>query len=223
MGHIKYNKEMIQDAVNKSKSWANVARLLNRKPSTGSQSYIKKVAIKLGVNFDHFTGCSHNKGKFFPKKDAMEYCFYGSGIASGKLRQNLIRDGYKKYECEICKLTEWNGFPIPLELDHIDSDHENNTYENLQILCPNCHAIETDKRRPKKKEQIRKRKEKIINIKKNDRSHLRKVTRPSYEDLISMVNDIGYCATGRIYGVSDNAIRKWIKRYKIELDHSPIA
>lgn len=42
----------------------------------------------------------------------------------------------------------------------------------------------------------------------------RKVERPSLEILLKEVGDIGYSATGRKYGVSDNAIRKWIKRYK---------
>jgi very-short-patch-repair endonuclease len=40
----------------------------------------------------------------------------------------------------------------------------------------------------------------------------RKVTdRPSKESLIKDVENIGYSATGRKYGVSDNTIRKWIK------------
>lgn len=44
----------------------------------------------------------------------------------------------------------------------------------------------------------------------------RKVERPSYEELIKEVSELGYCGTGRKYGVSDNAIRKWIKRYESE-------
>jgi hypothetical protein len=35
--------------------------------------------------------------------------------------------------------------------------------------------------------------------------------RPSNSQLQDEVNKIGYCATGRKYGVSDNAIRKWMK------------
>ena len=27
-----------------------------------------------------------------------------------------------------------------LSLHHIDGDRHNNVFENLQILCPNCHA-----------------------------------------------------------------------------------
>lgn len=42
----------------------------------------------------------------------------------------------------------------------------------------------------------------------------RKVARPSLSQLESEVDMNGYCAVGRKYGVSDNAIRKWIKSYK---------
>jgi hypothetical protein len=30
---------------------------------------------------------------------------------------------------------------VPLEWDHIDGDCSNNRYGNLQLLCPNCHAL----------------------------------------------------------------------------------
>ena len=44
------------------------------------------------------------------------------------------------YKCECCKNTEWLGQPIKLELHHIDGNPSNNTKENIQLLCPNCHA-----------------------------------------------------------------------------------
>jgi hypothetical protein len=30
---------------------------------------------------------------------------------------------------------------IPLELNHKDGDHGNNSKDNLELLCPNCHAL----------------------------------------------------------------------------------
>lgn len=30
--------------------------------------------------------------------------------------------------------------PIPIELDHIDGNPENNKSDNLRLICPNCHA-----------------------------------------------------------------------------------
>ncbi len=42
----------------------------------------------------------------------------------------------------------------------------------------------------------------------------RKVDRPPFEVLIAEINELGYSAVGRKYGVSDNAVRKWLKGYK---------
>lgn len=39
----------------------------------------------------------------------------------------------------------------------------------------------------------------------------RKVKRPPLQVLKKQVEELGYVGTGRIYGVSDNAIRKWLK------------
>jgi very-short-patch-repair endonuclease len=39
----------------------------------------------------------------------------------------------------------------------------------------------------------------------------RKVERPSQEQLLQEIKELGYSATGRRYGVSDNAVRKWLK------------
>lgn len=41
----------------------------------------------------------------------------------------------------------------------------------------------------------------------------RKVERPSYEQLMADVASMSFLAIGRKYGVSDNAVRKWIRWY----------
>lgn len=46
------------------------------------------------------------------------------------------------------------------------------------------------------------------------REYMRKVVRPSYSKLKKEIEENGYCATGRKYGVSDNAVRKWLKNYE---------
>ena len=42
----------------------------------------------------------------------------------------------------------------------------------------------------------------------------RKVERPPYEQLVAEVAEMGWSAVGRKYGVSDNAIRKWVRAYE---------
>lgn len=39
----------------------------------------------------------------------------------------------------------------------------------------------------------------------------RKTSRPPLDEIIKLVDEKGYSETGRMFGVSDNAVRKWIK------------
>jgi len=45
----------------------------------------------------------------------------------------------------------------------------------------------------------------------------RKITRPPYQELIDLIKTNGYSKTGKMFGVSDNSIRKWIKSYEKDL------
>lgn len=59
--------------------------------------------------------------------------------SSGKIRWNLAYSG-RKYACEVCGISEWQGQAITLEIDHVNGDHSDNRLENLRYLCPNCHS-----------------------------------------------------------------------------------
>jgi 5-methylcytosine-specific restriction endonuclease McrA len=45
------------------------------------------------------------------------------------------------HKCVMCNHKTWLGEPIPLEVDHIDGDHQNNQPNNLRLLCPTCHSM----------------------------------------------------------------------------------
>jgi len=45
----------------------------------------------------------------------------------------------------------------------------------------------------------------------SQRTNVGRCKRPSKKKLMEEVNDVGFSATGRKYGVSDNSIRKWLK------------
>ena len=74
-------------------------------------------------------------------KDGLENGLSGEFGISKYIRRYL----YEKYNnsCQCClwgKINPYTG-TIPLEVHHIDGDYKNNTEDNLQLLCPNCHSL----------------------------------------------------------------------------------
>ena len=56
-----------------------------------------------------------------------------------RIRRRILLEK-RGHQCEVCGLSEWMKQPIPIELDHIDGDADNNSADNLRLICPNCHA-----------------------------------------------------------------------------------
>lgn len=61
---------------------------------------------------------------------------------TGAIVTRFIGEGHKKPECECCGLKEWKNIPISLFLQghHMNMQTFDYRLENLEILCPNCHA-----------------------------------------------------------------------------------
>ena len=107
----------------------------------GSYRTLYNQIHRLNLDMSHFTGQGSNKGRSFGHKRPIEdYLTNKYPIHSHSLRLRLIRDGYLKQQCCVCKRKTWQGKVIPLELDHLDGDHNNNCLTNIRIICPNCHA-----------------------------------------------------------------------------------
>ncbi len=142
MSKHSYTKEQFQDAVTKSKSIANTLTILGLAPKGGNYRVFKRYCVKYDIDTSHFTGQGWNKGKtFVPKRPISDYLENKFPIQSNKLRKRLLKENIFEYKCSGCSGTEWMNQQIPLELDHINGNHEDNSLENLRLLCPNCHAL----------------------------------------------------------------------------------
>lgn len=132
----------------------------------------------------------------------------------------------------------WNGRPMGLILDHINGVRDDHRMENLRIVCPNCAAtlqthcgrknrVDVSERecllcgRVFRPSYVRHRycsRECGTRAPRSNRGvanvELRRVRRPPYRQLSREIAETSFSAVGRRYGVSDNAVRTWIRQYE---------
>ena len=124
----------VREWVTQHRSKAFMCRELRCKPVT-LDGYLKKFGLS-------YEGNKGSKGKTAPnRRRATEFLFDGSTVKSFRLKLLLFRNGLKAPLCERCLGAEWMGEPMPLELHHVNGNPFDNRIENLQVLCPNCHAL----------------------------------------------------------------------------------
>jgi len=146
------DQETLGRAVAGSYSIRETLRKLGLVPAGGNYETIKKAIAQAGIDTSHFTGKGHLRGKThrYSTRPLEVILRRGKLENTHRLKRRLLSEKCKERKCERCTLTEWLGQPIPLELHHRDGDRTNNTLGNLELMCPNCHAL-TDNYRGKNK------------------------------------------------------------------------
>ena len=148
----KYTDKQFVDAVRSSTSYRQILSQLGLKEAGGNYAALKRRIVELGLDTSHLTGQPWNKGLHRgPQLSIEDYLNNKRSIQSYKLKNRLLKAGIFKNRCYSCGLTSWKGQPIPLELEHKNGDHQDNSLDNLTLLCPNCHALTATYRGKNKK------------------------------------------------------------------------
>jgi hypothetical protein len=203
----------------------------------GNHALLKRWAREWSIPADHFApyanAARHLRQVPIPLDEVLvEHSRYNRA----SLKRRLYAAGLKVALCELCGQGEiWRGRKLTLILDHINGVHDDNRLENLQIVCPNCaatlstHCARNLPRRtcPTCGAEFRRKRggQTYCSLRCWHSSDAfkaierrRKVPLPTYEQLLADLRAMSWVAVGAKYGVSDNAVRKWMRRYERELD-----
>ena len=147
-----YVKEQIFEIIKKSTSKAQVLEKMGLACKGGNYKCLDKFVEKYNVDTSHFLGQAIHKGRLFgPKRAIEDYLDNNFFIQSYQLKNRLLREDVFEHMCSVCGRSRWEGQIIPLELDHINGNHKDNSISNLRLLCPNCHAQTSNYRGKNKK------------------------------------------------------------------------
>ncbi|HEY3728242.1 MAG TPA: hypothetical protein VGL51_13770 [Solirubrobacteraceae bacterium] len=233
-----YTLQEVREAVERSPSYAAALRLLGLRAAGGNHKTLKRHIAHYGISTDHFHPNWTLRGPAAgPRIPLDEILVEHSSYSRWNLKRRLYDAGLKRRVCELCgQGEEWRGRSMTLILDHINGMATDNRLENLQIVCPNCAAtLDTHCGRKSRLDLAPRACEHCgrsfvpkypthrfcsqacgVHSKgpRDPRPERRKVERPPYEQLRTEVAALGFSAVGRKYGVSDNAVRKWIRWYE---------
>lgn len=177
---------------------------------SGNHRIVQRWIDKLNVDTTHFNpnkvrGINSGKKTAANLDDILQQNTNITKSVRKKLRTIL------EYKCMCGNDGVHNGLPLTLQLDHINGIHTDNRIENLRWLCPNCHTQTPTY--GNKRSKIIKLSTTNPDWRKLDRPDKRKVVRPTKGELELLIEKHSMVKIGKMFGVSDNAVRKWKKRY----------
>lgn len=184
--------------------------------------------------------CSQNCAVEYGKKQRIQD--WKDGKISGLKGKYQISSFVRNYmlekancQCERCGWHEVNPVTqkIPLEIHHKDGNYRNNTEENLEVLCPNCHSLTSTYKALNREGRVDREGEnrkslcvdcgipissgaircRVCEGKRRTSENLEQ--RVSREELKKLIREKSFEEIGRTYSVSGNAIKKWCKSFNL--------
>lgn len=123
-----------------------------------NKTQINKISTNYCLNCNAIlqNNTNSSKKKYCNNKCQREYKYkqyifsWKNGLKDGRSGQYETSNYIRKYlfdkynnSCQNCGWHEINPATglVPLQIHHIDGNCINNTEDNLQLLCPNCHSL----------------------------------------------------------------------------------
>jgi ribosomal protein S27AE len=234
----RYSVQEARVVVAASRSWAEALRRLGMCQGGGACSILRKYVALWNISTEHFDPYATSRtGTRRRRRPLEEILVEHSTFHRGHLKERLYEAGLKRPVCESCgQGALWQGRIMAMILDHVNGVGDDNRLDNLRILCPNCAAtLDTHCARTKRLTRVEQQCPRCgrsflpnraqqrycspacgtrWDRQYRSRPQQRQVDRPPYAQLLREVHAVGFSATGRRYGVSDNAVRKWIRAYE---------
>jgi hypothetical protein len=236
----RFTEETAREAIAASRTWSEALRRLGYSPRGGNPRTLQKYAALWDIGTDHFDpDAVRNEALRRGRVPLDAILVEDSPYSRSWLKHRLFVEGVKERRCELCGQDEmWRGDVMALILDHVNGVSTDNRIENLRVLCPNCAATLQTHCGRKNRQPPRQRDCERCGRRFHQRSPRQRycsrdcgsrwdrrgiprpgrrlVVRPPYEQLVSEIEATSFVAVGRRYGVSDNAVRKWIRQYRNE-------
>ncbi|WP_326590331.1 HNH endonuclease signature motif containing protein [Streptomyces sp. NBC_01294] len=140
----KWTREILAEAVAASTTMCEVLRRLGLEVVGGHHTHITRRVKTFGIDTSHFklpSPAGRPKVRRTPEAILVMHDGPRARRVQGERLKRALASLGTPEQCRLCGIAPtWQGYPLPLEVDHIDGDWRNNRPENLRPLCPNCHS-----------------------------------------------------------------------------------